>query len=147
MKIAQTIAVMAACLTVSIATVKTIEPERSKPHVTLQTVSISAVLRNTGAGWTVLNDSTHAPEHVTGVSVDGSALKVTFDQTFTKVASIAVSPDETFAPLFTAGASVGLSFFYVTLWDATTHLQITDPSTITSPYGNWWVTGTMWKTA
>ena len=121
-----------------VQTVQTVQPAAVSTSYT----SVAAILRNTGTGWTILSNTTHQPMHITSVTDMGAYLRVHFDQTFTKVASVTVSPDETFAGKYDAGASVGLSYMnvYLTDHDGT---PVT-PATLTSPSGNFWITGTMW---
>ena len=111
--------------------------------MTLQLVNIAGALRNTGTGWVLLNNSGHMPEHLSSVEDADTALKVNFDQTFYRVGSIIIAPDETFAPLYTAGASVGLSYFNLFMYDR--NGSIVPPANLISPNGNWWVDGTMWR--
>lgn len=107
-------------------------------------VSVAGVLRNVGAGWSLLNNSTHAPYRFTTVTDMGAYLRVNFDQTFAKVGAVAVSPDEEFARVgYRAGASVGLSYLNLYMYDSAGLPLL--PVDVVTPTGNWWLTGVMWK--
>ena len=59
--------------------------------------------------WYFINDSNHEPVGVSNVEIQNNYLKITYDQTYNKVISLMVSPDETLSSLnITTGASVGL---------------------------------------
>lgn len=90
----------------------------AKEPVALQDISsgskkikiVAGVIRNSGDGWKYINDAGHEPLNLDTVSVDEYG-RIVIGYTFTakKVLSLVVCPDETFANLYAAGGSVGLS--------------------------------------
>lgn len=78
---------------------------------------ISGAIRNAGSGWSLINDSGHEPLNITGVSVQTiygtSCLKIEHDVDATKIITLLVGCDETFASLYDIGASVGLDYSYL----------------------------------
>lgn len=88
---------------------------------------VLGTLRNTGSGWAFISDAGHRPNGVdatTPVTVTSTGIVVTYGFTGTKVASVAVVPDETFAGLgLRVGTSVGLN-------DVTIQMFRDDPYTI-----------------
>ena len=78
---------------------------------------ISGAIRNAGSGWSLINDGGHEPLNITGVSVQSvggnSVLKIEHDVDATKIITLMVGCDETFASLYDIGASVGLDYSYL----------------------------------
>jgi hypothetical protein len=69
---------------------------------------IGAPIRNDGTGWKYIEDESHAKTGLSTISVTGNKIQVDYDFTATKVASLVVTPDETFAKNgIVVGASVG----------------------------------------
>lgn len=70
---------------------------------------VAGTIRNSGSGWACINDSGHSPVNVTGVSIDSTTKDIVIDHPInaTKILSLIVGCDETFAPLYDVGASVG----------------------------------------
>lgn len=70
---------------------------------------ISAILRNTGTGFEILNDAAHTPHGVSHVTQDDTFIKLWYNFTAVTVNVANVTPDEAFARAgYTAGPSVGL---------------------------------------
>jgi hypothetical protein len=115
----------------------------TKRDPSLASVEVAAVLRNTGAGWFVLNDDVHQSLRIVNVEDKGTFLRVNFDKTYAKVGAVSVAGDETWGPLYGSGASVGLAYFDARVWNrAGTTVK---PSTIHAQNGNFFITGTMWE--
>lgn len=72
---------------------------------------VSCILRNTGSGFTILDDASHTPIGVSGVVTQSeTALVVDFNFTATNAVSAVATPDETLGRIgYTAGISLGLS--------------------------------------
>ena len=69
---------------------------------------VACSIRNSGAGWETIEDENHASVNVGSVSNDNSIIQINFNFTATKICSLVVTPDETFAKLgYVVGASVG----------------------------------------
>lgn len=86
-------------------------------------VAVLGVIRNTGTGWALINDSGHTPVNIDTVTSDSSTITVTYTgAAASKVGTFLVVPDETLAQQgFTAGASVAAG-------SATIYLGRTVPS-------------------
>lgn len=70
---------------------------------------LGGAIRNTGNGWGFISDSNHEPLSLSSVNVNSSGqIVLDYGFTATKVVSLIVCPDETFATKYTVGASVGL---------------------------------------
>lgn len=70
---------------------------------------IAFAIRNSGSGWDFIDDAGHEPIGVSGISIVGDYIKVNFDFTASRVGTLVVGADETFAvDGYTAGASVAL---------------------------------------
>lgn len=71
---------------------------------------VACALRNTGSGWSLIQDAGHEPIGISGVDINGDFVRLTYDFTASRVGALQVTPDETFAVTgIRAGASVGLS--------------------------------------
>ena len=71
---------------------------------------IAGVIRNSGTGWRLIDDANHEPMNIDSVSVDSANnIVINYGFTASKVLSLVVTPDDTFAQKYTCGASVGLS--------------------------------------
>ena len=109
-------------------------------------VSVAGVLRNTGAGWKLLEDEAHEALNLARVVDMGTYLRLDYGRSFLKVGALVVAPDETFAQEgVRAGASVGL--MYSNIWMYRADGQMVVPAGLTSRTGNWFVHGTMWSAA
>lgn len=67
---------------------------------------LAGAIRNTGSGWTFINDSGHQQLNMLDVT-SSSDLRLNYGFTAKKVISLIVAPDETFAEIYKCGASVG----------------------------------------
>jgi len=77
---------------------------------TRATKIVACVLRNTGSGWEMINDSQHTPINIASVSETSSVVTITYSFTASKVGTLVVAPDETFCKMgLFCGASVGLA--------------------------------------
>lgn len=66
------------------------------------------ILRNSGNGWYVINDSGHTPLNVSSVSVNSNGdIEVAYSFTSNRIKTFICAPDETFAQKYRFGASVG----------------------------------------
>ena len=106
---------------------------------------IAGTIRNTGSGFFWINNSAHTPVNVnTGlITTTSTEVEINFIQPATKVISLVVVPDETYAVqgIF-CGASVDLDKARISFANA---LGLVDPTTLTSGLGNFWVFGIMLK--
>lgn len=74
-------------------------------------------IRNTGSGWAFIADSGHRPVGFSGISTTpGGAIKLDYDFTASRVVTLSVNVDETYAKQgIIAGASVGATFATIEL--------------------------------
>lgn len=104
---------------------------------------ILGAIRNTGTGWFVIQDSGHEPINIASLSDQGSALRLTYGPTASKVGTLLITPDETYAQAgYSAGASVGSSYADIKFGQNGT---AKNPSQVSSSSGNFWIYGKMWS--
>ncbi|MFJ9113030.1 hypothetical protein [Streptomyces sp. NPDC102283] len=78
---------------------------------------LSAVIRNTGDGWGLINDASHQPSGITSVETQSDRLILQHGVGAAKVSSLQVTPDEWWAARgLRCGASVGLTSTSVFLY-------------------------------
>jgi hypothetical protein len=89
---------------------------------------VAGVLRNTGSGWALIEDSGHTNVHVSGVSSDSSSIVVSFGGIpGSKVVSVVAGPDDTLAVAgFCCGSSVTPSQAAIFLKRAGVTAQVAD---------------------
>ena len=103
--------------------------------------TVACAIRNAGSGWGTISDANHNPQNISSVSVNASGdIVVSYSFTASKVVSLVVTPDETFASLYSVGASVGLSTAVISVYSLTTGNKV-DASTISNANGNFWIYG------
>lgn len=73
---------------------------------------LSCVIRNSGGTWGFIDDTDHTPKGFSTIEQGDDYVRVNYSKTYTKVASLSASPDETYTMygVFAMGASVDLSF-------------------------------------
>lgn len=103
---------------------------------------ISCTIRNTGSGWFILDTSGHTPSNCVSVVQAADHVEVYYGFTAAAVGSLIVDPDETFAPLYRAGGSVGYDHVNIYMFTATGTTRL-DPATVHNAIGNWWIQGLM----
>jgi len=102
---------------------------------------LSCAIRNSGAGWQLINDVAHAPSGVSGVIQHPDHLEITHNVGAVRVSSLQVTPDEYYAArAVRCGASVGLALTRIYLYKGTSTAPV-DPATLVASSGNLWVTG------
>ena len=69
---------------------------------------VAGVLRNTGSGWYAINDIDHQSLNIDSVTNNASSISVHHSLGAVSIATLVVSPDETYAGSYEFGASVGL---------------------------------------
>lgn len=91
-------------------------------NLTTDIVPFYCIARPTSNGWTLLNDSQHAPLNVQSIEIDSGRLKINHNITgASKVYSFSISPDETFTKYgIRAGASVGIESSYIDIYQSIT---------------------------
>ncbi len=96
---------------------------------------IAGVLRNTGAGWFVLDDATHTPIGITGITENANgSLTIAHNVGATVVSSLVVVPDETFASIgLWCGASVSASSSTIFMYAPLSFFIHFDTATINAP--------------
>ncbi|MEV6181360.1 hypothetical protein [Streptomyces sp. NPDC052015] len=103
---------------------------------------VSCVLRNTGSGWTVINDSGHTPSGCTGLVTHPDHLELQHAVGAVRVSSLTVTVDETYAQAgLRVGASVGFSISRIYLYSGAPGGTALDPATVAAATGNLWVYG------
>jgi hypothetical protein len=103
---------------------------------------VSCALRNTGTGWTVINDSGHTPSGCSGVVQRADHLELQHDVGAVRVSSLTVTVDETYAKAgLRVGASVGFTLSRIYLYSGAAGTASLDPATLTASTGNLWVYG------
>lgn len=106
---------------------------------------IAGAVRKSSADsdWGLINDSGHVPLNLASVSVDASGnLVVMYSFTAKRVIALEVTPDETFANSYVAGASVGGDRATITFYSTQTHTKV-NANDIYNAYGNFWIYGVM----
>jgi hypothetical protein len=103
---------------------------------------VSCALRNTGTGWTVINDSGHMPSGCSGVVQRADHLELQHDVGAVRVSSLTVTVDETYAKGgIRCGASVGFALSRIYCHTGAAGTAPLDPATLTASTGNLWVYG------
>ncbi|MFB7739562.1 hypothetical protein ACFC08_35485 [Streptomyces sp. NPDC056112] len=98
---------------------------------------LSTTIRNTGSGWQMINDSAHQPSGITAVAALSDRIELQHAVGATKVSSLQVTPDETFAASgLRVGASVGLDTSTLFLYDQSPDF-ITDRVYYDGPSASW----------
>jgi len=78
---------------------------------------VACVIRNTGSGFELIDDSSHTPIGVTSVTNDTNEITINYDFTASKVGTLIVGCDEIMvANGMSAGASVGLALSKITAY-------------------------------
>lgn len=78
---------------------------------------VAGAIRNAGSGWAFISDSEHQPVNLSSVSVNASGnLVIDYGFSGSKVVTLAIAPDETFAEKYRIGASVGLDKAIAQIW-------------------------------
>ncbi len=107
-------------------------------------IEIGCALRNTGAGWYVIDDAAHHPVNCTGVIQHPTHLELLHPVGATEVITLAVTVDEAYAKAaLRTGASAGLEHSYIYLYRGIPDSAPRDPATIKTPTGNLWIQGWM----
>lgn len=100
---------------------------------------VACIIRNTGAGWAIIDASGHVPIGVTSLVQGPNSVMLTFDFTQSATHTFICGPDEFFAQQgFSAGASVGwgtAEIFFGKNGVAKTPAQVVAPS------GNFFIFG------
>lgn len=103
---------------------------------------VSCALRNTGTGWTIINDSGHTPSGCTGIVQHTDHIELQHDVGAVRVSSLTVTVDETYAKAaIRCGASVGFALSRIYLYSGAEGTPALDPATVTAASGNLWVYG------
>lgn len=103
---------------------------------------VSCALRNTGAGWTVINDGGHTPSGCQGIVQHADHIELQHDVGAVRVSSLTVTVDETYAKAgLRCGASAGFALSRIYLYSGAAGTPALDPSTVTAATGNLWVYG------
>jgi hypothetical protein len=105
---------------------------------------VACALRNSGSGWAVISDTGHEPSGLTGPYVVQNAdhLELQHAVGATRVVSMIVAPDETFAQVgLRVGASAGKGLSRIYLYSGADGSAPLDPATVSAPTGNLWVHG------
>lgn len=107
-------------------------------------IPVSCVIRNTGDGWTIVEDDHHRPINCASVEVATDAagrdkLRLFYSFEARQVHSLVVGADEAFVGRYHAGASVGLSRANIYFSDSDgAHLS---PHDVYDEWGNFFVQG------
>lgn len=104
------------------------------------------IRRTSSTTWQILSDTDHEPIGVSSVEILSSPwrLRLHYDFTATKVHTIAVTPDETFAAYwggFRVGASVGLAYMDIYTYENATGNVPVNPGLWSAAGANLWVYG------
>jgi hypothetical protein len=104
---------------------------------------VAGVVRNSGDGWGLIEDSTHTARNVLRVTEDNNNIIVYYAKPASMVVSLVVTPDEEFASQgYFVGASVGLEACYIRIYKEIGGIitQI-NPEDLISNSGNFWIYG------
>jgi hypothetical protein len=100
---------------------------------------IGGVIRNSGDGWQLINDKEHEPLNMTKVEMTDTAI-IVYYKSAKEVITFSATPDETMASVgYTMGASVGLNYAAIFLYDK--DLKLVNPKDYISKSGNIWISG------
>lgn len=103
---------------------------------------IACTIRNSGAGWEILETPTHVASNCTGVVQEAGRLKLLHPCGAYAVASLQVTPDETYAQqAIRVGVSAGLDYSYIYLYSGAPGGAAKSPASLVSASGNLWVQG------
>lgn len=103
---------------------------------------VSCALRNTGTGWTIINDAGHTPSGCTGIVQHADHIELQHNVGAIRVSSLTVTVDETYAKAaLRVGASVGFTLSRIYLYSGAAGTPALDPVTVTAASGNLWVYG------
>jgi hypothetical protein len=103
---------------------------------------ISCAIRNTGSGWTIINDAGHTPSGCQGIVQHADRLELQHDVGAVRVSSLTVTVDETYAKTgLRVGASVGFALSRIYLYSGAAGTAPLDPATVAASNGNLWVYG------
>lgn len=98
------------------------------------------VIRNTGSGWFIMNNSGHQSIGLSGISQTTTKITVYFSKVYSKVNTCIVTVDDTMASQgYTVGASVGLDKVNIMIFDS--DLNVVNPASYTDSGGNIWISG------
>jgi hypothetical protein len=103
---------------------------------------ISCAIRNTGSGWTVINDANHEPSNCISVTTFSDRLQLNHGVGITQVSSLTVTTDETYAKkAYRVGASAGLNYSNIYIYSGAANTAPMNPANIADANGNFWVIG------
>jgi hypothetical protein len=103
---------------------------------------LSGAIRNSGTGWTFIDDAAHRPSGFTGLVQHPTYLDLLHPVGARMVSSFQVTPDEAFASRgLRVGASVGLDHTLIYMYTAAPVAPAADPAGIVATTGNLWLTG------
>lgn len=96
---------------------------------------ISAVIRNTGSGWFIINDAAHEPTGLQSVSVEpDGTIRLNHNVGATQVGSLVAVPDETFGKMgLVIGGSIGTSISFLQISAPLNFTVNTGTGVITAP--------------
>ena len=104
---------------------------------------VAGVIRNSGDGWSLIQDNDHETIGIKEVSQDNEKIIVKYDEQ-TKVNATTVTVDETMASEgYTVGASVGKSETWILIFDK--EGKRINPSDYNNDIGNIWIQGVFKK--
>ena len=116
-------------------------PVEPPPAPTGTDFEVMGVIRNTGSGWFVINDAGHEPVNIASISTGSSYVQINYGKTASKVRTLIVAPDDTFAQAgYSAGASVNLD--NARIYFGLNGFAVS-PSSVVSSAGNFWIYGKM----
>lgn len=103
---------------------------------------VAGALRNSGSGWTVIDDADHAPINLRSASHSTTEIRIFYGRRASAVHSLIVGVDETLATRrgLVCGASAGLESAKIQC-SARGDPAVVDPNALTDAWGNLWVYG------
>lgn len=82
------------------------------------TTELAGVIRNTGSGWSTIEDAGHASIGISNVSSNEEGIVITYKKPVSKIHTFIVTPDETMSKDgMQVGVSAGLDKAYIFIFD------------------------------
>ena len=115
-------------------------PAQAEDPADLET--LAGAIRNTGAGFALIDDAGHTPIGLTSVTQTSTSITVHYTDPIDQVGAVVIGSDETMADHHVeCGASVGLEYVVIRCFRDG---AILNPASMTWSGSNLWILGTVW---
>jgi hypothetical protein len=103
---------------------------------------VGCTIRNTGAGWYILDNSGHTPSNCTGLVQHADHLELQHNVGAVRVITAQVTPDETYSQAdVRAGVSAGFGYSNIFLFSGAPGSPPLNPAGVVALNGNFWFQG------